>query len=75
MKYLVWIMVVVLVILHQDYWQWDNSTLVFGFLPYSLAYHAGISVAAAILWTLAVFHCWPKGLDDVEAEADDEVQS
>ncbi len=74
MKYAIWILVLVLVVLHQDYWQWDKSTLVFGFLPYSLAYHAGISIAAAVLWLLAVYFCWPDGIDELQAESDSVVK-
>jgi hypothetical protein len=63
MKYLVWMLVGLLVILHQDYWQWDDATLVLGFLPRSLAYHACLSIAAAIVWLLATRYCWPESLD------------
>ena len=49
MKFAVWTSIVVLLVLHQDYWQWDNATLVFGFLPHTLFYHLGISLAAAVL--------------------------
>ena len=72
MKYFVWLLVLLLVILHQDYWQWNDGTLLMGFLPYTLAYHVGISLAAAAVWTLAVFYCWPKGLEDVRPEYPDE---
>lgn len=65
MKYFVWFLIAVLIVLHQDYWQWNNATLVFGFVPFSLLYHAGISVAAATVWVLAVKYCWPPGLDDI----------
>ena len=72
MRYAVWILVVVLLVLQQDYWQWDNTELLFGFLPYTLAYHAGISLAAALVWVLAVNFCWPAGLDEIEsAEAEE----
>ncbi len=61
------ILILALLVLHQDYWQWDRAELVFGFLPYPLAYHAGISVAAVVLWLLAVIFCWPSGLDEEAA--------
>ena len=68
MKYLVGLMVLILLIMHQDYWNWYDDRLVFGFLPYSIAYHCGISLAAAALWFVAVKFCWPthlsSGLDD-----------
>ena len=70
MKYLVWTLIVLLVVFHQDYWQWDDGRLMFGFLPYALAYHIGVSLAAAVLWTLATKYCWPAGLDDVRPEVD-----
>ena len=64
MKRLVYGWLVLLGILHQDFWWWDDSeTLVLGFLPIGLAYHALISVAAGILWALAVRFCWPEGVD------------
>jgi hypothetical protein len=64
MRYLVTILLVLLVILHQDYWQWEDSSLVFGFLPRALAYHIGISLAAAAVWWLAVTYCWPDSTGD-----------
>ena len=66
---MVWGLVVLLAILHQDVWLWENRTLVFGFLPIGLAYHAGFSIAAACVWALALKFAWP---DELEAWADDE---
>ncbi len=35
-------LLVLLAVLHQDFWWWDDGhTLVFGFMPVGLAYHAG----------------------------------
>ena len=62
MKYPVWILVAVLLVFHQDYWQWGNATLDFGFLPRTLTYHVAISVAAAVVWMLATKFCWPEEL-------------
>ena len=59
MKWLVWGLVVFLLIVHQDNWFWDDRTLVFGFMPIGLLYHAGISVAAAGTWFLATKLAWP----------------
>ena len=53
------IIFLVLAVLHQDFWNWDKSTLVFGFMPVGLAYHAGYSVVAAIFWALVVKFAWP----------------
>ena len=68
MRYFVWMLVALLVVLHQDYWQWDDASLVFGFLPYTLAYHAGVSIAAAVVWMLATRWSWPDHLDDSGGE-------
>ncbi len=53
---------VVLFLLHNDLWLWNDASLVFG-LPAGLAYHIGFSFATAIVLTLLVIHAWPEGLD------------
>lgn len=59
-KKLVYLAIVFLAILHQDFWYWDDPTLVFGFLPIGLAYHALYSVVAALVWYLAIIYAWPS---------------
>jgi len=66
MKYLLALMVVVVYVLHQDAWNWDQKTLVFGFLPIGLAYHAGFSCLAAIMMAVLVKFAWPEHLENVE---------
>ncbi len=67
MKKLIYGLIILLLILHQDFWWWDDSeTLVFDVVPIGLAYHAGVSVAAAVLWALAVKFCWPTEADEAE---------
>ncbi len=63
MPKVVWGLVVLLLILHQDVWFWTDGTLVFGFMPVGLFYHACISVAAGVTWFLATKYLWPAGLD------------
>jgi uncharacterized oligopeptide transporter (OPT) family protein len=61
--------VVLLYVLHQDFWFWREARpLVFGFLPIGLFYHACFSVAAALLLGALVRWAWPGHLDD---EADE----
>lgn len=55
--------IVVLLILHQDNWFWTDGTLVLGFIPIGLFYHACISIAASCVWFYAVKKCWPVGLE------------
>lgn len=59
MKYAVWILIALLVVLHQDVWFWDDAQLLFGFLPVGLAYHMGLSLAAAAVWWFATLVAWP----------------
>ena len=63
MKNIVWLLVILLVIIHQDFWNWESETLVFGFMPIGLFYHACISVAAGTVWFLACQFAWPEDLD------------
>ncbi|MCY4189615.1 MAG: DUF3311 domain-containing protein [Bryobacterales bacterium] len=57
--------------LHQDFWLWGDTTLVLGFLPSGLAYHAAYSLATAVLWALIARYAWPAGLDESEQPAGD----
>ena len=53
-----------LFLLHQDFWFWTDDTLVLGFLPLGLAYHAAYSIAAAVLWGLVVHFAWPGHIQE-----------
>ena len=57
---IVYIAAIALTILHQDFWLWDDPTLVFGFLPAGMAYHVVYSIATALLWFFALHFAWPK---------------
>jgi hypothetical protein len=63
MRKIIWILFGVLAVLHQDFWLWNESRLVFGFLPIGLAYHIGFSLAAATLWALASRYAWPTEIE------------
>lgn len=54
---------IILAVLHQDFWNWANSDLVFGFLPVGLAYHAAYSLVAVVFWSLVVIFAWPTKLE------------
>ena len=68
MKWLLTAAIVALYILHQDFWLWEDKTLVLGVLPIGLAYHAGFSLAAAALMALLVKYAWPAQLENVQPE-------
>ncbi|BCX47221.1 hypothetical protein HAHE_11290 [Haloferula helveola] len=57
------IVFILLAILHQDVWNWDNTELVFEFLPVGLAYHAGYSITAALFWWLVSKFAWPATIE------------
>lgn len=61
--------ILVLLVLHQDNWFWTDGTLVLGFIPIGLFYHACISIAASCVWFYAVKKCWPTDLEAL-AEGD-----
>ncbi len=63
MKKVIWGLVILLVILHQDIWFWDDGRLVFGFIPVTLLYHSSISLAAGFVWFLATIYAWPVDTD------------
>ena len=63
MKWLLTLVVVVVALLHQDWWQWTDKRLVFGFLPVGLAYHVGYTVLASLTMALLVRYAWPAHLE------------
>ena len=73
---LVLVALLVLGLLHQDFWLWDSATLLLGFLPYGLAYHVGFSLLTAALWAIAVRFAWPDdtGTDQSAAAVGDRKQ-
>jgi hypothetical protein len=68
MKWLLTLMVVLVYLLHQDLWFWHDRTLVLGFLPVGLAYHAAYSILAAIMMAVLVRFAWPSYLEGAEPE-------
>jgi len=69
MRHIVWLLVLALFVLHQDFWNWTDRTMVFGFMPVGLFYHACFSLAAALVWLMAVKFAWPR---EIEAWADEQ---
>jgi len=63
-KITILIVFLILMVLHQDFWNWDNSDLVFGIMPVALAYHAAYSMVVAIFWALVIRFAWPKDIEE-----------
>lgn len=61
---LAWGLVGIIAILHYDFWLWDSTATIFGFMPVGLAYQAGISFAAAMAWILVTKLDWPHGVEE-----------
>lgn len=71
MRFVVVGLLVLLCVLHQDYWNWHrHEPYVLGFIPIGLAHHVGISIGAGIVGLLAVRFCWPADVDALESASD-----
>lgn len=75
MKVVLYVAIVLLTLLHQDFWLWDDPTLVLGFLPAGLAYHVLYSFLTAGLWWFAVTLAWPEEIETFAAMKRDEDES
>jgi len=60
--------VILLIVLHQDFWNWSDGTLLFGIAPIGLVYHVGLSLAAGLVWWLVVRFAWPENLEPASSE-------
>lgn len=67
-KFVLGSLVLAVFLLHQDFWNWRNSSLVLGFLPVGLGYHAAYSILSAVLMWVLVKFAWPGELDEMEAD-------
>ena len=54
----------ILYLLHNDLWLWDEAGLVLG-LPAGLTYHAGYCLAAAALLAAVARFAWPTHLEQL----------
>ena len=69
MKWVMTLLTVALIVLHQDLWNWSKADPRFlGFLPVGIWYHGLYCIAAAILLAMWVAFLWPSHLENVEPE-------
>lgn len=61
---LAWGLVLLVTLLHFDLWLWDSTSIVLGFVPLTLAYQVGITIAAAIAWGLVMRFAWPRDVEE-----------
>jgi len=65
-KFLLFLVIAAVYLLHQDKWNWPSTDVAFGFLPIGLTYHAGYSLLAAAMMSLLVKVAWPSHLEESE---------
>ena len=73
MRYGLVFLVVIVYLLHQDFWFWNTPfPLIFGFLPIGLAYHGAYSLLVCLLMILLVRLAWPSHLEEPHLAASDQ---
>ena len=70
-RWVLYLALFVLYLLHNDLWFWDNPRLALG-LPVGLLYHVGFCVVASLLMILLVTYAWPRHLEVNEEEKEGE---
>ena len=60
-KWMLYTGLVILYLLHNDLWLWNDQSLALG-LPVGLLYHIGFCVAASVMMMLLVNNAWPRRL-------------
>jgi len=69
-KYGLLILVSIVYLAHQDFWNWTKTKpFILGFLPVGLAYHAAYSIVACLTMAILVKYAWPKELEEMEKES------
>ena len=75
MKLLTWILITGLIVAHHDFWNWHSDQILFGFMPIGLAYHVGISIAAALVWAFVCAFAWPQGVEQFDDQLEEKSNS
>lgn len=63
MRRLIFVLIFLLFLLHQDFWLWDNASLFAG-LPVGLSYHIFYALVTAAMMALLVKYAWPASPDE-----------
>lgn len=62
MRIVVYALLALLYVLHNDVWYWDDPALALG-LPIGVTYHVVWTLAVSLCFWLAVQYAWPEGLE------------
>ena len=54
------ILILALVVVHQDFWNWGVTERSLGGLPQGFVFHVGLSITAAFIWLIVTIGAWPK---------------
>lgn len=65
MKMLLYAALAALILLHNDFWYWNDAQRVLG-LPIGFTYHILYCAAGSVMMTLLVKYAWPASLEDEE---------
>jgi hypothetical protein len=65
MKPFLYFLLIAMYVLHNDFFTWHESSLIFGF-PAGLFYQIVYCFAATILMLFLVRYAWPANLDETE---------
>ena len=73
-KYIIIGLIILLMILHHDIWNWGKKEPDFGFMPVALLWQALISIGAGITWFIATKIAWPTFEEETATEPAAETQ-
>jgi len=73
-RWILYAAIVVLYVLHNDIWFWNDPRLVLG-LPVGLTYHVGYNLVAAVLLFLLVRFAWPSHLEVAAGASETDVEA
>jgi len=63
MRNVVYALLALLYVLHNDVWYWDDPALALG-LPIGITYHVLWTLAVSLCFWLAVQYAWPERLEE-----------
>ena len=67
-------LILILIVVHQDFWNWGVTERTIGGLPQGFVFQIGLSIAAAFIWLIVTMIAWPKD-EWAETENSNESQS
>ena len=66
-KNLLYVVLGILYLLHNDLWFWDDPTIILG-IPIGLFYHVMYCLAASMMLFLLIKYAWPNVVSEVDVD-------